>query len=100
MDTIFNVDSRKCKKCYTCVQTCSFLHKDKGFLGYLTCSPYGVKFNGETYGCNCHRCEAKILRENDKISGVALVESEDGDIVKGFICNKVCPHGAMNIERW
>lgn len=104
MDTVWDIKSDKCKHCYACVRACSFINKDDGFLGFLTISARGsVWFNGESYGCYCHHCGGKIKRdENGKL--IALLKSdaedEDAEEVKGYLCNHICPNGAMNITRW
>lgn len=104
MDTVWSIKSDKCKHCYACVRACSFINKDDGFLGFLTISARGsVWFNGESYGCYCHRCGGKIKKdENGKL--IALLKSdaedEDAEEVKGYLCNHICPNGAMDITRW
>ena len=105
MDTVWSIKSDKCKQCYACVRACSFVNKDNGFLGFLTISARGnVWFNGESYGCSCHHCGARILRdENGKLTAILGKDAEEDENaieIKGYLCNHICPNDAMDITRW
>ena len=89
MDTYFHIDSWKCSHCYKCIYTCMEL---KGDLGMLTLGYKGTPHYWFD-NCQCHHCSAKINLETKEL------DEENGQLVS-YVCDHICPTGAIEIERW
>lgn len=89
MDTYFNINSFKCKRCYSCIYLCMEIQGGLGMLklGYKGKPSYWFD------NCQCHHCSAKINKETKEI------DEENGEVVH-YSCEHICPTGAIEIERW
>ena len=90
MDTYFHVDSWKCSKCYKCIRLCMAdgCDYDLGALniGYMGSPNYWYDV------CSCHHC-------NKPVNGDGESDEDDG-VMTHSPCMKICPTGAIEIERW
>ena len=81
MDTYIHINSFKCRHCYKCVRLS--IEKDKyGGLGCFMLRSNGTPTYYNDY-VSCHHCSAEV----------------DGEETC-YPCAKICPSGAIEIERW
>ena len=81
MDTYFNVEWDVCNKCYECIRLCKKTYPK--ILGHLFINPYGGEPDYDGDNCRCHHCDA-------------IVDGKE----TSYACSKICPSGAIKIERW
>ena len=71
MDTYFNIDTKKCQRCYKCINIC--IEKNKDMFGYLVPDIIGYpEFCRDVV--MCLHCKGN--------------------------CSEECSNGAISIERW